>query len=37
MKVSDILKGDFAPIEIPFLEIPGTRPLVYEEPDDLLA
>lgn len=37
VKVSDILKGDFAPIVIPVIEIPGTRPLVYEEPAVLLA
>ena len=37
MKVSDILTGNFAPIEIPVLEIPGTKPLVYESPEALLA
>ena len=37
VKVSDILQGDFAPIEIPMIEIPGSRPLVYEEPAVLLA
>lgn len=37
MKVSEILKGNFAPIEIPLIDIPGSKPLIYEEPDDLLA
>lgn len=37
MKVSDILQGNFAPIEIPLIDIPGTKPLVYEEPETLLA
>ena len=37
MKVSDILQGNFAPIEIPILEIPGTSPLIYNEPEELLA
>ena len=37
LKVSDILTGNFAPIEIPVLEIPGTKPLVYESPEALLA
>lgn len=36
-KVSDILRGNFAPITIPLLDIPGVRPLIYEDPDDLLA
>ena len=35
--MSDILTGNFAPIEIPMLEIPGTRPLIYNEPAALLA
>ena len=35
--VSDILKGDFAPIEIPLIEIPGSKPLVFEESNKLLA
>ena len=29
MKVSDILKGNYAPIKIPLLDIPGMRPLIY--------
>ena len=37
VKVSDILQGDFTPIEIPMIEIPGSKPLVYEEPEALLA
>ena len=37
VKVSDILQGNFAPLEIPILEIPGTRPLMYEAPEDLIA
>ena len=37
VKVSDILQGDFAPIEIPMIEIPGSRPLVYVEPSVLLS
>ena len=37
LNVSEILQGNFAPIEIPLLEIPGVRPLVYEDPDALLA
>lgn len=37
VKVSEILKGNFASIEIPLLDIPGSRPLIYEEPEDLLA
>ena len=37
MKVSDILQGNFAPIEIPMLEIPGTTPLIYNEEEELLA
>lgn len=35
--MSDILQGNFAPIEIPTLEIPGTSPLVYNEPETLIA
>lgn len=35
--MSDILKGNFAPIEIPELEIPGVRPIVYTLPEDLIA
>ena len=37
MKVSDILTGNFAPIEIPEIEIPGSKPLVYETRKALLA
>ena len=37
LKVSDILQGNFNPIEIPLIEIPGTRPLIYNEPEVLLA
>lgn len=37
VKVSDILQGDFAPIDIPMIEIPGSRPLVYVEPNVLLS
>ena len=35
--MSDILQGDFAPIKIPIIEIPGSQPLVYVEPAVLLA
>ena len=37
VNVSDILKGNFAPIEIPRIDIPGSKPLVYEEPAVLIA
>ena len=37
MKVSDILKGEFAAIEIPMIEIPGSTPLICNEPEALLA
>lgn len=37
LKVSDILQGNFAPIEIPMIEIPGTKPLIYNQVEDLLA
>ena len=37
MKVSDILQGNYAPLEIPMLEIPGCCPLIYNEPEALLA
>jgi hypothetical protein len=36
-RVSDILQGNFAPIEIPYLEIPGSMPLVFESSEELLA
>ena len=35
--VSDILKGDYAPIDIPLIEIPGSKPLIFEEATNLLA
>ena len=28
---ASILEGDFAPIEIPAIEIPGSKPLVFED------
>ena len=37
MKVSDILQGNFAPLEIPMIEIPGTKPLIINKVEDLLA
>jgi len=37
LKVSDILQGNFAPVEIPMLEIPGSRPLIYNNLEDLQA
>ena len=37
MKVSDILTGNYAPLMIPLLEIPGSRPLVYVKPAALRA
>jgi hypothetical protein len=36
MKVSDILKGNFSAVEIPYIEIPGSAPLIYDAPEDLL-
>ena len=36
LKVSDLLTGNFASVAVPMLEIPGTSPLVYEQPDELL-
>lgn len=36
LKLSDLLKGNFAPIEIPYIEIPGSAPLVYNETQELL-
>lgn len=37
MKVSDILQGNYAPLEIPLLDIPGMTPLICNEPEDLMA
>lgn len=37
LKVSDILQGNFNPIDVPLIEIPGTRPLIYHEPEALIA
>ena len=37
VNVGEILKGNFTPVAIPAIEIPGSRPLVYSEPKDLLA
>ena len=37
LNVSEILKGNFTPVAIPVIEIPGSRPLVYSEPAALLA
>ena len=34
--VSDILQGNFSEVQIPELDIPGTAPLVYKEPAELL-
>ena len=33
---ASILEGDFAPIEIPAIEIPGSKPLVFEDSNQLL-
>ncbi len=35
--MSDILTGNFAPIEIPILDIPGTSPLIYTKAKVLIA
>ena len=35
--MSDILQGNFAPIEIPIIDIPGSKPLVYTEYAALIA
>lgn len=35
--VSDILQGDYTPVEIPLIEIPGSKPLIFEEATKLLA
>lgn len=37
MNVAEIMKGNFAPIEIPYIEIPGEMPLVYEPAEELIA
>ena len=37
MKVSEIMKGNFAPIDIPYVEIPGETPLIYELAEELIA
>ena len=37
VNVGEILKGNFTPVAIPVIEIPGSRPLIYSEPKDLLA
>ena len=37
IKVSDIMKGNFASIEIPAIEIPGSKPLIYTKAKDLIA
>ena len=34
---ASILDGDFAPIEIPAIEIPGSTPLIFQHSDDLLG
>ena len=34
---ASILEGDFAPVEIPPIEIPGSKPLVFEQSGDLLG
>lgn len=31
------MKGNFTPIEIPIIDIPGSSPLIYMTVDDLLA
>lgn len=33
----DLMQGEFSPIKIPLLDIPGIRPLVYTEAEDLLT
>ena len=35
--VSEILKGNFSELNIPEIEIPGSAPLVYKAPEELLA
>jgi hypothetical protein len=30
-KVSDLIKGNFSAVEIPYIEIPGSAPLVYHD------
>ena len=35
--VSDILLGDYAPVEIPLIEIPGSKPLIFEEATKLFS
>ena len=34
--VSDILKGNFSEVHVPEIEIPGSAPLVYKDPEELL-
>ena len=34
--VSDILQGNFSEVHIPEIEIPGTAPLIFKEPKELL-
>ena len=34
--VSDILQGNFSEVHVPEIEIPGTAPLVFKEPEELL-
>ena len=36
MKVSDLIQGNFSAVDIPYIEIPGSEPLVYNEPNELL-
>ena len=36
MKVSDLLKGNFSAVEIPYIEIPGSAPLVYNDLEEIL-
>ena len=37
LKVSDLLKGNFSAVEIPYIEIPGSAPLVYNDAEELLS
>ena len=36
LKVSDLLKGNFSAVEIPYIEIPGSAPLVQNDIEEIL-
>ena len=36
LKVSDLIQGNFSAVDIPYIEIPGSAPLVYHDPEELL-